>query len=95
MKLSEIYSNLHRTSFWICLIISILLIVTAFFVPPTAVVDGSVIAAVGEIFAFAALGQVAAAIERGRNVKVSKGNVSMSVGDDDEVQDSGGREEGL
>lgn len=84
MKLSEIYSNLHRTSFWICLIISILLIVTAFFVPPTAVVDGSVIAAVGEIFAFAALGQVAAAIERGRNVKVSKGNVSMSVGDDND-----------
>lgn len=83
MKFSEIYGNIHKTSFWICLILSIALIVTAFFVPPTAVIDGSVIAAVGEIFAFAALGQVAAAIEKGRNVKVSKGNVSMSVGDDD------------
>lgn len=90
MKFSEIYQNIHKTSFWLCLIVSIALITIAFFIPPTAVVDGSVIAAVGEIFAFAALGQVAAAIEKGRSVKVSKGDVNLSVGEDaEDGQDSG------
>lgn len=89
MKFSEVYNNLHLTSFWLCLTISVALIVIAFFIPPTAVVDGSVIAAVGEIFAFAALGQVAAAIEKGKRVKVSKGDVNLTVGDDDDAQDSG------
>ena len=36
-------------------VIAVALIIGSFFVPPTGVVDSSVLAAVGEIFAFAAL----------------------------------------
>ena len=65
--------------FFICLIISVGLIVGGFFVPPMGVIDGSILMAVGELFAFAALGVGAQAIADGRKVKVNKGDVEINV----------------
>ena len=75
------FSEVNKASFWTCLIISIALIVGAFFVPPMSVIDGSVIAATGELFGFAALGTVITGIEKGKNFSVSKGDTTLSVND--------------
>ena len=72
----------HKRVFFICLVVSILLICVSFVTPPMWIVDASVLAATGEIFAFAALGEVVAAIERGTKAKVTKGDTSITIGDD-------------
>ena len=48
-------STMRNPAFWVCLVLSIGLIVTGFFMPPMAEVDGSVLTAVGELFGFATL----------------------------------------
>ena len=73
----------HKNVFIICLVTSLGLIIASFFIPPLAVVDGSVLAAVGEIFGFAALGEVAAAIERGHSASISHGNTTISINKDE------------
>lgn len=77
----------HKNVFLICLIVALGLIITSFFIPPLAVVDGSVLAAVGEIFAFAALGEVAAAIERGHSASISHGNTTIEIRKDEDEDD--------
>lgn len=72
-------SRFHKRVFLTCLLTSIFLIVTSFFIPPLAIVDGSVLAAVGEIFGFAALGEVAAAVERGHSASISHGNTTIEI----------------
>ena len=67
--------------FYIFSLSSLALIVASFLVPPTGVIDGSVLAAVGEIFAFAALFTVIKAIEAGVDAKVTHGNTTVQVGD--------------
>ena len=77
----------HKNVFLVCLLTSVGLIVTSFFIPPLAVVDGSVLAAVGELFGFAALAEVAAAVERGHSATISHGNTQIEIKQpEDEVQ---------
>jgi hypothetical protein len=45
------------------------------------VIDGSVLAAVGEIFAFAALGTVVKAIDKGVDAQVQHNNTTLTIGD--------------
>ena len=75
----------HKRVFLFCLIVALGLIIASFFIPPLAVIDGSILAAVGEIFAFAALGEVAAAVERGHSATISHGNTSISINKDEDV----------
>lgn len=82
----EVYGRLNKVVFFICLTFSIVLITVAFFVPPTAVVDGSVLAAVGEIFAYCALGTVIDAIDKGRDITLQKGNTTMTINKDDNIE---------
>lgn len=69
----------HKNVFLICLITSVVLIVTSFFIPPLAVVDGSVLASVGELFGFAALAEVGAAIEKGHSATISHNNTTIEI----------------
>lgn len=71
----------HKRVFFICLIVSIGLIVVSFLTPPKWIIDASVLAATGELFGFAALAEVVAAIERGKNAKIQKGDTSIMIGD--------------
>ena len=75
----------HKGMFLFFSIAAVGLIITSFFIPPLAVIDGSVIAAVGEIFAFAALGQVVAAIDRGNKATVTHNNTSITIGNDEQI----------
>ena len=77
----------HKRVFIICTIAAIGLIVTSFFIPPMGIIDGSVLAGVGEIFAFAALGEVAAAIERGHSASITHNNTTIEIRKDDEEKE--------
>ena len=76
----------HKNVFLVCLVASVGLIITSFLTPPAWIIDGSVLAAVGELFGFAALGEVAAAVERGHTATISHGNTSIEIKKEDEVQ---------
>lgn len=69
----------HNVAFWVCLVVSLFLIITAFFIPPKAVVDSSVIACVGELFGFAALGAFIRALDKGVDAKITKGDTEIKI----------------
>lgn len=50
---------------------SALMLIVSMFIPPRGIIDSSVIAAVGEIFAFAALFKAGEAIDRGIDAKIT------------------------
>ena len=68
----EFYRNYLSNNgfFWLFSSIGLLLIIIAFFIPPTAYIDSSVLIAVGEINGFAALGAVIKAIDKGRSASI-------------------------
>ncbi len=70
-----------KTNIWFFILsfISLALMIASFFVPPTGVIDSSVLAAVGEIFAFSALGSVIKAIDLGLETKLTKGDSSIEI----------------
>ena len=65
--------------FWICLIVSIGLIVAGFCVPPMCIIDGSVLTAVGILFGFATLAQIPVIIEVAGYVKMTKGDMTIEA----------------
>lgn len=84
-----ILRNLRGSAvFWLCLAVSITLIVAGFIVPPTGEINGSVLTAVGELFGFATLWCVYHAIDKGIDTRVTHGSTTIEVGDLDgkEVQ---------
>lgn len=66
--------------FWIALIASIVLLVASFFAPPVGVISSSVLTAVGELFAFAALGLLPSVISEGRTARIQRGDTSVTIG---------------
>ena len=71
----------NNYAFWVCLFVSIVLLITSFFVPPLAVIDGSILAATGELFAFAALGSIITAINKGMDARITHRYTSLTIGD--------------
>lgn len=67
--------------FWVLMISSISLIVAAFIMPPTAVIDGSILAAVGELAGFAGIGTLLKAMDKGIDAKVRHHDTEVTVGD--------------
>ena len=67
-------------TFRVLLIVSVLLIVGGFLVPPIGVIDGSVLSAVGLLLMFATIDKIPEAIKAGKSVKISKGDFSAEVG---------------
>lgn len=63
--------------------ISIILIITSFFIPPTGVIDSSVFAGVGEIFLFGALWEVHVAVKKGMDAKLTKDNITLEINNPD------------
>lgn len=65
--------------FYVFTVVSLLLIIVSFVLPPLGVIDSSVFAGVGEIFAFASLGEVSRAISAGMSAKVQHNVTSVSI----------------
>lgn len=82
--MSKIFKNVKKIPFFICLSFSIILIVVSFIMPPAGKIDSSVIQAVAEIFAFAALYVVIEGMHRGSDVSISKGDVSVQINNPDD-----------
>lgn len=68
---------------WVFSLTALGLFVASFIVPPTGVIDGSVLKAGGIIFAFAALAEAREAIIEGLGVKVTHGETTIEVKDTD------------
>ena len=75
----------HRKTipFWICLIVSIGLLVGGFFAPPMGVIDGSVLTAVGLLLAFGTLAQIPIIIEVAGYAKFTSGNTTIEISKDE------------
>lgn len=76
----------HWISFWICLSVSIILMVGGAIVPPPFVIDQSIFKAVAWLFGFAALSQLPALVNSGKTAKLQHGNTSLTVGDNEDEQ---------
>jgi len=72
-----------RTSFWVCLIVAVGLMVGGAIVPPPFVVDASIFKCVGWLFGFAALGQIPDLLSLGRTAKIQKGDTVFTIGKDE------------
>lgn len=70
---------LHNAWFHALTIVAALLIIASWLVPPMAVIDSSVLAAVGELAGFAALGVVIKALDKGVRAKFRHNNTEVSV----------------
>ena len=67
----------------ICFVISVLLIIAGFLIPPMGVIDGSVLTAGGELLLFPVVIYGFRAIELGLEVKIQKGDTSVEIHKDD------------
>ena len=85
------FSRIDRISFYVCLSVSIFLLVFSFFTPPKFIIDQSVIIACSELWAFAALGVAVHAVHRGSDIHLKRGETEMTVNvpdEDDEKKES-------
>lgn len=69
----------NRIEFWLCLVVSIGLIVGGFFVPPTGVIDGSVLQAVGLLLGYATLAQLPVVISSAKSAKITHGDTTIEI----------------
>ena len=90
MKFFKIFTNLksfEKVVFWVCLFSSIILLTVSFCLPPTGAIDPSVLAAVGEIFAYVTLAVVIVALGRGTDVTLHKGDIDITLNNPDSGKD--------
>ena len=71
----------HWIAFWVCLGVSIFLMIGSACVPPPFVVDASIFKCVAYLLGFAALSQVPAIVGSGKSARLQHGNTSLTVGD--------------
>ena len=72
-----------RAVFTICFVISALLLILGFILPPTGVIDKSVLTAVGELLVFPAILYGIRALEFGLEIHLRKGDYSIDIERDD------------
>ena len=78
----------NNTFFWVFSGIGLLLIIIAFFIPPAAYIEQSVLIAVGEINGFIALGAVIKSIDKGRSATFHHNGTEVTItGDEDKKED--------
>ena len=85
----EFYKNYLKSNlfFWLFSGIGLLLIIIAFFLPPAAQIDQSVLIAVGEINGFIALGAVIKAIDKGVDATFQHNNTSVTITNNDNEEE--------
>ena len=90
MKFFKIFTKLksfEKVVFWVGLLSSIILLTASFCLPPTGAIDTSVLAAVGEIFAYVTLSVVIVALGRGTDVTLHKGDIDITLNNPDSGKD--------
>ena len=86
----KILKETWESNIWmrILSISSIILIIASFFVPPLGIVDGSILAAVGELEAFGVLWILMYAIEKGTAASFKKGDVEVDIKEKEDKADA-------
>ena len=69
----------HNWAFWICLGVSILLILGGALTPPPFVIDSSIFIGTGEMFGFASLWALYKAIDKGVDTHIKKGDTEIKI----------------
>ena len=77
-----------NTPFWVLTIFAILLLGVAFALPPTAIIDKSILTAVSELMGFGALWVVVKAIDKGTPAKLKHRDTTLTIGEDDDDNDT-------
>lgn len=87
-KLKEMDCNTrgHWIAFWVCLVISIFLMIGSALTPPQFIIDQSIFKAVSWLFGFAALAQVPAIVQSGKTAILRHGHTTLTVGDKKEKE---------
>lgn len=87
--IKDVVIHVLRYDIWlkILTVVSIGLIITGFIVPPTGVIDGSVLIATGELAGLGALFEAGHAIDKGLDVKVKLKNTELEIENDKLEQD--------
>ena len=87
--MKEFYRNYLSTNlfFWLFSGIGLLLIIIAFFIPPAAQIHQSVLYAVAEINAFAALGAVIKAIDKGSSATFHHNNTELTINSNEDEEE--------
>lgn len=70
-----------RAIFYVCLTVAIVLLLVSFFIPPTGVIDPSVLKAAAILLGFAALGIVGKNLSDGKDVTFSHGETEVTISD--------------
>ena len=85
----EFYKNYLQSNlfFWLFSGIGLLLIIIAFFIPPTAYIEQSVLIAVGEINGFIALGAVIKSIDKGKSASIKHNGTEVTINGDEDEQE--------
>jgi len=84
MSSTQFFNNCIKKNYWFYILssIAVAFIIASFVLPPEGEIHPSVIAAVGEIFAFASLGTVIKAIDKNMSAKIQHGPTSVILNDD-------------
>lgn len=81
-KCQKVFNRHYVIAFWVTLCVAVALLITGFFMPPMAVIDGSILKAVGELMFWPAIAFGVKAVEDGRVAKINFGKTSVHIGDD-------------
>lgn len=73
-----------RAIFYVCLTVAIVLLAVSFVIPPTGVIDPSVLKAAAILLGFAALGIVGKNLSDGKDVTFSHGETEVTIHDKEE-----------
>lgn len=79
--MGKLIKQVWKEDIWLKLltIVSILLIVIAFFIPPMAVIDSSVLAATGILAGLGALWELETAIDKHLNAKIKIKDIELEI----------------
>lgn len=85
----EFYKNYLQSNafFWLFSIIGVILMIVGFILPPTGVIDNSVLIGVGELDGMIALGAVIKAIDKGESATFTHNNTSVTITNDEKEED--------
>lgn len=91
-KMGKVFQKIKMCivgNFWfhIFAIFSLVLLTASFLCPPLAVIDGSILAAVGEVFGFAALWTLIKAMDEGHTATITHKDTTLTIGEEDEEKD--------
>lgn len=78
----------HNLAFWICLGVSILLILGGALTPPPFIIDSSIFIGTGEMFGFASLWVLYKSIDKGIDAHITKGDTEIKIENPDKEENN-------